>query len=1037
MRNGDANSAVRILPADGSAPVDPSAPPEPHQRRWFLPILAVIAVVAVFFLATRPNQPDPSTETAPPVPIAAIDAELLDLRSEAKVMTTREWDQIDLEQDATITDVLRTGASFVAVGFTPDQARVWTSGTGSTWREAGRVGLPENARTSIDQVALWDGNIVALGSVDDGVGLWTAEFVSTWLYAGRIDAMGSARIADLIAGPKLLAVARDEMGIQGWTSGDGLTWDSVGRLAQLDGHFIHGFAANENEFLAFGGGECGQESCPAVIYRSDDGIDWEPAAVEQGDMGAFVTDVDTSGGNLVAVGWDRSDLRQDIAVWTSQDGAVWARVGSELDVLGADHVTVGATDMRSGGNPWVELTFDGRSVEGTVGTVVDTDAGEVRISRVDEQAVTLNDALTLSRGEVMGVDAEALALGVRTEGPRILVHGRVNWFNDTRLAVWASHDGGESWSRRILDTPGDLGSEAMTVGANILLFDDTPDGPTVWRSTWNTRLVAEAATETVRSFLTALAEYDTATVLSLLPPTDDGFAPPQFVIPSLGNRLQEWWDDDTGQLDPAAVADTLGYLEATQARIGIGDCASGVSLGSIDRVNVRCDVIVDSALLSLFGFDGEAGDALGLLRDGQLAALELEDLPSASMWRVLEPHVDTEQGFTAAMAGDHLAAAERYLGTILRPGATRTVSTEFGTMEWTWLDEPLVDVDYLGPVIWSDLGFIAVGRDESGSEPTVSVWQSFDGREWGQIPAPDGAMGIWRLQPFAGGVVGESWLGDGLRLVHYDGAEWSEVELEIPHPEHLDTVSLAVSGDRMMVVTSSWSESDGSRSVQAAVLGPDFSPRPVNLPPRNSWEETNIEVAGSDDGFLLTASSWHGVRTNLNIWHTTNGADWRLLAESQALDDAQYVWNLQEHRSRYFVVGDTAELRCSADDEESWCMNLMGLWSSPDGVDWDRAFTEDGEPVAARAVGSGPLGLVAVGQEGYETTIPREVYASIDGSSWSRMGGLSLLNSDAEWWWIDAPAVGADSIVMVGTDFGGTALNPNETIIIVGHLLDN
>ncbi len=1040
MRNGEANSAVRILPADGSAPIDTPPLPDPPARRWSAPMLVVLVALGVFVVATRPAPADPDVTTTQPSPIAAIDAELIDLQSPPDFVATNEWSPVPFEWEGSVNDVIRTGASFVAVGYTPQEPMVWISGTGNSWREAGRVEVPEDSRASIDHAVLWKNDIVALGSVADGVGLWAAEYVSNWSYHGRVEVMGSRLIDDLVAGPQLLAVSRTGVGLQGWTSTDGLAWETIGHMTTLDDVYIHGMAANDDWYFAFGGGECAEDVCPGVIYRSDNGTDWEPTAIDSGASGGFVTGMNVANDTLVAVGYDSAELRHTVALWTSTDGMQWTRIAADEPLLRNEHITLGLTEARPGGNPLVGLTINGIPVEGTVGTAIDTDAGEISISRVsDDGVVTFNDSVLLGVGEVIGLNAEPLARGLYVEGPRILIYGEMRWSNDERLVVWTSPDGGVSWSRQIFDSPGGGGTTAVSAGANALVIGESPGGTAFWRATWDTEQIGRAAENLVAGYLTALNARDIPALLGVLPASDDGATPPLFAVPTLGELPQPWWNAESGALDPAAVAATVAYLSETEASIQVEECSSGVALGASDRINVSCDFRVDSALLSSFGIEGETGSAHGLIRSGRLASIELGAAPSTLIWDILSRHTDISVGLNAATAQEHIAIADRVIASILRYGTTRTVETAIGTMEWTWLESTGIDAEYVGSISWSALGFVAIGYDESDAgTPSMTVFTSPDGVEWtAGVPFPDHVEGIWDLQPFAAGVIGQTWSEGEVSLVFFDGAAWTEIPLQPPEGnQYLDLVRVAVARDRALVIAGWWSD-EGIILNEAMIIEPDLTVRTADLPPNGSWGDSNIELAGSDAGFLLGSTSYFATNGDLKVWHSGDGQDWVLVTESSSLDDVQYVWNLQEHRSRYFVVGDTAELRCSSQAEERNCVSLMGLWSSPDGAAWDRVITESGEPVSAYEIGSGPLGLVAFGQEMIDTSYPREVYLSIDGITWSALGGLSLLAPDAEWWWIDTPAVGTDTVIAVGSFYRFTGGADSDTsFMITGRLVD-
>jgi hypothetical protein len=176
---------------------------------------------------------------------------------------------------------------------------------------------------------------------------------------------------------------------------------------------------------------------------------------------------------------------------------------------------------------------------------------------------------------------------------------------------------------------------------------------------------------------------------------------------------------------------------------------------------------------------------------------------------------------------------------------------------------------------------------------------------------------------------------------------------------------------------------------------------------------------------------------DMTIWHSGQGSEWTEVAVTTSIEDAAFVWNLQRHRNRYFVVGEGAESSCN----DEFCDQLVGMWSSPDGSAWDRVLTQSGNPVAAYEIGSGPLGLVAVAAEQYISDTspsgPRPLYFSPDAVQWQAAGSLAFLHPDVVWWYTQQPAVGDDAIVIPGSAYDGTAgEDSDQPFLIVGRLLE-
>ena len=1044
MRNGDGDSAVRILPNDGAPSSPPAEPGPPTRHRWYIPVAVVVGVVAVFGVATRPGTPPPTTTAAPPARIADAEATLTDLRTHDAAPIADEWVSA-FDWTGQINDITRASSSFVAVGSTPRGAQVWLSGTGSSWRLLQRLDRPDTPKSSVDHIVYRDGQIVALGSVDDGIGLWTGNEISAWHYQGTVDAMGMNWMTDLISGPEIMAVtAGPDGGFFAWFSRNGIDWSDMRTLTDLDGLDVAGYAANRDHYYAFGKHECAAPPCNPFIMRSADGSDWVDVG---GDLlpdaaDGMVTDMVTTKDAMRAVGWARGAGGVTIRVWESSDGEEW-RLLPGAEQIRETTIELQVASAGLDPSPWAQLEVGGTAVEVAIGSTIETDAGTIAVMDIAADAVVLTrldgQSTGIPLGESVSLTARPDPRHITAEGPRMVITGYLGGTLGTVETGWMSLDDGHTWSRqRFPDIHGDV--RAITAGSSILVYGDAGDSSAVWRNAWDTEAAENLAENLVTRYVTALNERDQAGLLSVLPRWDHSSAPPALEIPTLGNFEPAWWDTTSGDVAVSPVEDTLDYLAATEARIQLQECVSSVSLGAADRVTLTCDYMANSALLSMFGLDDQVGKIRAVVRNGRLSELKLEEAPSTPLWRVLANYVDITAHRDASLAVIHLAAAENSLSKVLRPGSKRVVDTVLGTMEWTWLEHiELGESNYLGSLTWSDLGFIAVGYKGGDATPSPSIWNSPDGWEWAEMPAPEQSEGIWDLMPFAGGVLGQSWNQGRPQLLYFDGSSWREVAVEPPESQVYQEMSrIAVSGDQALVVTSWWGPED-RLAHQAALLTPDLQLTNIELPEAlSSYDEGILNLTGSEDGFLVAVGGNPGSREDLAVWTTTDGTDWRLLAQTSSLDDAQFIWNLREHRSRFFVVGETLELRCSSQDEERNCTNVSGLWSSTDGTEWDRVRTETGEPMATRAVGAGPLGLVAFGQEFLDTAYPRPVFMSLDGETWTTADGLTLLDPHAEWWWSSVPAVGAKTVIAAGSSYdtlGG--IDTAEPFLLIGRLVDD
>lgn len=1076
MQNGAEPTAVRVLPAEGIHSLEPHGPPEPseHGRRWPI-LIAGLSVALLFVAVTRPT-PGSDTDAAPtttPPALAAVDTELIDLRPQVVGAATMGWEAATFDASAQISGIIPFNSSMIAVGATPAGAQAWLSSTGTAWRTVSRLELPDTTKSSIDHAVAWNGDIVALGSVDAGVGLWIGGTLSHWVYHGEIEAMGSNWPTALVAGDKLLAIAESEGRLEGWTSSEGLAWTPTGQFHGLDEVRILAFAATEDWYFAGGVENCGGRPCRPVIFRSRDGVAWEPTggalpevlSIEQGQ----VVDIATTGEGLVAVGWlgpAPNTLLPEAAIWISDDGASWSRLAKDEPLLQPTSVTIELIDLDTRGTPTANVLIDGEPYRLTENSEVATEAGTLLVTGTGTSSISIEvegRTSTISvAGEPLTFRRGVIPDQVAMEGPRIVISGFFLGPDTPRPAIWSSADRGRTWSLAEpgAAVPGEAGAVTLLRG-RIAVAGSTESGGAVWATQWDTAAVEAIGVETMNAYIAAINHRDIAALSALLPRSTEGTATPEFQMPSLGSVDLAWWGEDGAQFDVAAIGQTFEYLDALHTDISISDCTTTMTLGPIDHLRVICDVEVTSDLLTVLSPNIQGGQLVGTLEDGSLSSVSMNPSPSAAAWRALTAgtagaadgdratllSIDSggravfDPTFTQDSAAVHLRLANEFVSSLLRPGETRVVDTLFGTMEWTWFETMPVPVFGFDWIAHTETGFIAIGREHFDDvSPELSLWSSADGLDWVEMQSPPGVDGMWQLQPFGDGFVAQGWKQNESMLLIFDGTEWTEVTF--PLPEGADDGGIAhitVSGDRILVLTETWGfQGPGDR--QAWLVTSDNLPRLVTLPDDALTDYGPLGLAGSDEGFVI-ATSIGDRGDNVSVWHSNDGTGWTQIAESASIDNAQYVWNLQQHRSKYFVVGEGLETTCTTTTASGEvCQQLVGLWTSPDGVAWDRVMTQTGEQLATYEVASGPLGLAAVGQGNFDDAmLPRSLYFSQDAETWEQSTSLSLLHPNATWWWVNNPAIGNDTIIFPGASYSGPVdgVDSDVPFLIIGRVIDN
>ena len=1037
-----------------------ASPPDPGEgprRRWLIPIVVVGFALLAFVAATRPeSQPEAAAaSTTLPPGLSAVSTELIDLTTSSDAATTEAWEAVPFEWPGHVNDILSYRNAHFAYGYDDEGAAAWVSRTGSAWREVSQFEQPGDANSSIDHAVVWNGDVVALGAVGDDVGLWTAPTTSRWIYHGPVAAMGGRTLIGLAAADGLLAVTAQQGRHTVWTSQDGLEWTQYPAGGALDQIAINSLTGIGDWFYA-----AGQERIVdhAAIYRSRDGVDWEPTSgLVDGLLSpsrGTVVDITATAGGLLAVG----EANDEMAVWRSSDGADWSRVTSNQAALQGHSVAIELRGIRDADEALVAI--DGQEQRVVVGSQVLTDAGLMKLVEITDSGALVE--WVDGSSDRLGLDSEPLTVQLRqspssviAEGSRILVAGWVGVDGPRTPAVWTSADGGDSWSIGYPEpTLQGWAHAAGLSGANITVVGGSDRELTqAWHSAWDTSELEGAGAELAMTYFAAVERHNTAEIVALLPEQ-----PARFQIPSLGRADLPWWDEATEAIDPDAVAATIDYLRAMNTRIDLGECRTRMRLGDADSVRVSCDFDVASDLLATYSNADHAGTAEIVVEDGAIRQVLLPSVPSAPMWEMLttgfgstgptiralldDPATaNLDPVFIAESAPVHLRVAEEFFAGLLRPGDTRIIETSLGTMEWSWLEPFPVPVTYVNWMTHYSDGFIAIGQ--GATEPwteEVSLWTSQDGLTWERMADQPDFDGLWNLRPFRDGLIGQAWEQERSFLAFYDGDGWTAIDL--PGAEaaegFYDVGYLATSGETTLVVTFEWSEDHegGPGLRQAWLIGPDGVPQETSLPAAFSEQADTIALEGSDEGFLLGAiQSWP---RSIQIWFSPDGYNWDEVAAATGIEIATYIWNLQSHNNRYFVIGE--DYNClTAGGDSSVCEHPIGLWSSPDGADWERVLTTSGEPVGAYELGSGPLGLVAmaVAADFYsDTPLPRPLYLSPDGTTWERAGNLALWHPDAEWWWASLPAVGTDTILFPGSAYKANT-GEDTPFLIVGRLIDD
>jgi hypothetical protein len=317
---------------------DGSAPTKAPRRRIGVAIAAAAAaaiVVVVGLVVIDENRDSVVTEPA----------------LEPSVIDSFTWSRVPDDQAGIRGDgggfmasVVAGGPGFVAVGWAPEGAAVWTSTDGASWS---RVPHDDAIFPSgdISSVIVGGLGLVAVGSIDDHAAVWTSPDGVTWSRVSHDEAVfggpGDQEMSDVtLGGPGLVAVGHDSTtGAAVWTSADGIIWsrvppgDSVPSVDREDS--MNSITAGGPGLVAVGSNNDDDYATIPAVWTSPDGINWsvvpgEPAFAGGSGFYPQISSVTAGGPGLVAVGW----IDSQAAVWTSPDGVAWSRVPHDDRIFG-------------------------------------------------------------------------------------------------------------------------------------------------------------------------------------------------------------------------------------------------------------------------------------------------------------------------------------------------------------------------------------------------------------------------------------------------------------------------------------------------------------------------------------------------------------------------------------------------------------------------------------------------------------------------------------------------------------------------------
>ncbi|MBO2450383.1 hypothetical protein J4573_24995 [Actinomadura barringtoniae] len=248
-------------------------------------------------------------------------------------------------------DVAYGSQGWLAVGDTGvkngGKALVATSADGSSWQKAPVPGDGAPVASTAGT-----GGYVAVGRDGDSAAVWQSPDLRRWIRggnAGRGDLDGGAWMNDVTAltgtGKGFVAVGGRKAGEgrvrpAAWTSPDGVRWTAAAQPPVPPGMSAGGFdqvAARGGLLVATGSG-----GAPFVGVSADGGRTWRAAVPTGAPQATVLTGVVATAKSFLVAGVAGAPGRQDVALWTSQDGIAWRQApvrGGGLDGPGDQRLT--------------------------------------------------------------------------------------------------------------------------------------------------------------------------------------------------------------------------------------------------------------------------------------------------------------------------------------------------------------------------------------------------------------------------------------------------------------------------------------------------------------------------------------------------------------------------------------------------------------------------------------------------------------------------------------------------------------------------
>ena len=1059
----------------------PFEPRQPVPRRprpsWQLPAALAVAALLLgsLYLATTGSS-NTTTTLAPPIPETE-PAIVPDGITNTVPLTAEHgpvvWSEAPVMEGTILNDVASIEGTLVAVGGRSGQAAVAVSTTGAAWLPVSgddAFGSRLDVDVAMTAVAKAGPGLVAIGNEGPRGAIWMAPMPHIWHRVELdLDTFPVGTWFSDVAGGEDRIVVLGSVGAAAlWHSTEGSTWTRFDPAELADARLTTLVDSGSGFLVA--GGACDDGICVPAIWLSADAVSWQQADIAgpaEGEATAvgLIEDVVAVGQGFLAFGSVDNGGGRDAAVWRSTDGTAWTRQPLEEGISAAPRASLLFRGLDPDGKAVIRVAGVTRRLE--LWDRVQTPIGDLMLQRVSPEQVLLSvagetvEASLKEPVELRGLRTMTRATAV---GARVIVVGseRVPGSAVAAPVTWTSTDAGRTWGVERLGPATEPPTAVFAARDRITLFIASGDAaaPRALYGEWDTTGAVSDALQTAARFGQAVNTGDVESLMALLTPVSSpvSIAEEDFSrFPTLGPIPIDWWSAEGGFSEERVTA-TIQYFSALGGSVALSDCGALVAVDTVPLTTIVCKYRAHNQLLNLLGVERVEGNLTLRVAADRVVGMSPNETGTDIVWTgfvdwvsqrqpedlydlgVISPEgmIELRPDLTTEAAWHHLSLARTLAGSAFTPGATRTIDSAWGLMEWTWITQPLGGDQVFADIVAWDTGFVGVAHRLLPGESGFTTVLSEDGALWREAGAELAVQSLGLLQPRGDQLFAIASHEDGPAVYRLDGAGWygwSSVAVEpVSRGEPAVKEIVATENSVLLFGTQEFAE---EALPPRHLLWTDSGSTSFNLAPV-PW--TQFITSDSSAPVITTYGRSVTIVTSPRIaegqvWATTDGMSWSKASERLGISDVML---------RSLVRSNDTFLALSHGDEtcdDSGCEAPIAIWISTDGAIWTEAVPHG--VMTTRDIGrvvSSDLGFVGIGDaiKGPRDAQPGRLWLSGDGVEWKLL--------DLERWdprfqpgEVQDLAITEDTMVVVLREPRSRQLGPYapyRTSLLVGRVID-